>query len=92
MLKDGLKEMIKMKICDSASLEFQSINELMKGWYIIIKDDINYKTITYMEQELNMVYDVVTDENGKIIEETDFVTIRKDLEDQIHRINKLLEV
>lgn len=87
MLRDGLKEVIKMNICIGMVLEFDSIDELMLAWYENGRDKIEHKNITYRGISLNIVYDVVLDDNGEIIEETDFITIRKDLEEQIINVN-----
>lgn len=87
MLKDGLKEVIKMNVCTGMALEFDSINELMLAWYENSRDKIEHKNITYRGHLLEIVYDVVLDDEGEIIEETDFITIRKDLEEQTSSIN-----
>lgn len=91
MLKDGLKEVIKLNLCASDNIECKSINELMKCWYIVSKHNLKQKDITYKGEELKIIYEVVTDEKGKVIEETDFITIRKDLEEQIKQINDMVE-
>lgn len=87
MLKDVLKEVIKMNVCTGMVLEFDSINELMLTWYENSRDRIEHKYITYRWHLLEMIYDVVLDNEGEVIEETDFITIRKDLEEQISSIN-----
>jgi hypothetical protein len=87
MLKNGLKESIKMVICSGMVIECDDINELMMLWYKNCRDDINHKGITYKGIELKIIYDVVTDDNEEIIEETDFITIKKDLQEQINYIN-----
>lgn len=87
MLKDGLKEFIKVNICSGMVIECESINELMMLWYENCRDNIKHKNITYKGNELKIVYDAVTDDEGEIIEETDFVTIKKDLQEQINYIN-----
>jgi hypothetical protein len=92
MLKDNLRQTIKMSICSGIVIECDNINELMMLWYENYRDNIQHKDITYMGKELKIIYDVVTDDNGEVIEETDFITIRKDLEDQINHINSELEV
>lgn len=47
MLKDVLKEVIKMNVCTGMVLEFDSINELMLTWYENSRDRIEHKYITY---------------------------------------------
>lgn len=96
MLKDELKEVIVVKLGCSFYIEHESIFELIWNWYMDDIDGLEEKTdITYRGQKLKIVYDVVLDDNDKVIEkdkvieETDFVTIRKDLEEQINIINKL---
>lgn len=91
MLKDGLKEVIKMNIYTGVSLEFDSINELILTWYENSRDKIGHKNITYRGHELKIVYDVVLGEKDEVIEETDFITIRKDLEEQISSINTMFD-
>jgi len=89
-LKDGLKEVIVVKLGCSFYIEHESIFELIWNWYMDDIDGLEEKIdITYRGQKLKIVYDVVLDEKGKVIEETDFVTIRKDLEKQINIINEL---
>jgi hypothetical protein len=87
VLKDGLKEVINVKVCESVSLECDSIDELITGWYLMSKDNIGYESITYKDNELKIIYDAVTDDEEEVIEETDFITIRKDLQEQINVIN-----
>lgn len=83
----NLKEAIKMNVCTGVMLEFDNINELMLAWYENHRDEIKHKDITYRGHELKIVYDEVLDDNGEVIEETDFITIRKDLKEQIDYIN-----
>lgn len=90
MLKDGLKEVIVVKAGCSFYIEHESIFELIWNWYMDDIDGLEEKTdITYRGQKLKIVYDVVLDDNDKVIEETDFITIRKDLKEQINTINEL---
>ena len=86
-LRDGLKEVIEMEIDSGMSIVCDSITELMMLWYENCRDNINDKGITYRGHLLDIVYDLVLDDNGEVIEETDFITIRKDLEEQIAYIN-----
>lgn len=92
MLKDNLREVIVVKGGVSFYIECESIFELIWNWYMDNVDGLEEKTdITYRGKELRIIYDVVLDDKGKIIEETDFVTIRKDLEDQINSINDMFD-
>jgi hypothetical protein len=92
MLKNNLKEPILVFVCTGIILECESINELMINWYEDYKDDLEEKKdITYRGRTLTIIYDVITDDNEEIIEETDFLTIRKDLQEQIDSINKELD-
>jgi hypothetical protein len=92
MLKDRLKEPILVFVCTGIILECESINELLINWYEDYKDDLEEKKdITYRGRILKIIYDVVTDNNGEIIEETDFITIRKDLQEQIDTIDEELD-
>jgi hypothetical protein len=89
-----LKEVIKMNVGSGVDLEFRSIKEVLIFWYEDFKNKIwncENKEFTYRELKLKIIYDVVLDEKGKVIEETDFITIRKDLEEQINQINEMLE-
>jgi hypothetical protein len=56
MLKDGLRQAIRMSICNGVALEFDSINELMMLWYENSRGNIQYKDITYMGKELKIIY------------------------------------
>lgn len=92
VLKDNLKEVIVVKGGVSFYIECESIFELIWNWYMDYVDGLEEKTdITYRGEKLKIIYDVVTDDKGKIIEETDFITIRKDLEDQIISINAMFD-
>jgi hypothetical protein len=94
MLKDGLKEVIIVKEGSSLYIECESVFELMWNWYMDYVDGLEEKTdITYRGKKLKIVYDVVIADNEEkeVIEETDFVTIRKDLEEQINIINSELD-
>jgi hypothetical protein len=90
-LRDGLVEVIKMNVCAGMSLEFNSISELLITWYENSKEKIDYEDITYRGIDLEISYGYTMDDNGKIIEETDFITIREDLEEQIQDINEMYE-
>jgi energy-coupling factor transporter ATP-binding protein EcfA2 len=91
-LKDGLREPIIMNIGEGTNeLDFKSIRELMISWYRLEKNNKSYKYITYMGEIISIYYDVVKDEDGEIIEETDFTTIREDLEEQINSINDMFD-
>jgi len=91
LLKDNLRESIRMSKFTGMVLEFDSLNELMLCWYEFSRDRIKIKNITYCGIELDIIYDVVLDNEGEVIEETDFITIRKELQEQIDGINAMFE-
>ena len=89
MNKDKLlKETIKVKISTELTLEYKSINELVKAWYEDYRDGLEeFKNITYKGKLLEIVYSEVFDDEGESIEETDFITIKESLQEQIIDIN-----
>jgi len=91
MLRDELKEVIKMGVCEISELYFENINALMIAWYKLCRDGFKYRNITYRGRELKIVYDITLDDEGEVIEETDFITIRKYLEEQISSINDMFK-
>ena len=91
MCKDKLlKEAIKVKISTNLTMEYKSINELITAWYEDYRDGLEeFKNITYRSKLLEIIYNEVFDDEGESIEETDFMTIKEDLEEQINYINFL---
>ena len=88
-LKDGLREPFIMKLGDEVNdLWFNSITELMIGWYRIETSNKSYEYyVTYLGEYISMFYDSVYKINGDLSYETDFISMRRDLEGQISDIH-----
>jgi Fic family protein len=87
-LKDNLTQSIKMNVGTKLRLEFNSINELIKDWYEDYRDGLEEcKNITYKGEQLEIMCEEIVNEKGEVIQETDFITIKENLEKQISFIN-----